>query len=104
MKYTLDKEKAVTQSWRIEKYDFIQEGIEGFNMNGDRDSLRVISCKNYQTRNKNNSKIHRIHQKALTNLASLYFDDFDGETREEFYAWRRSTQFRPIRWKDEQED
>lgn len=104
MKYTFDKEIAVANSWRIEKYDFITEGAEGFNMNGDRDSCLVISCENYETRNKKAPKSRLAQEKLKANLASIYFEDFDGETPADFYAWKRSMQFRPIRWSAENED
>ena len=104
MKFTFDKAKAVENSWRIEKYDFITEGAEGFNMNGDRDSCLVISCENYETRNKTAPKSRLAQEKLKVNLASIYFEDFDGETPADFYAWKRSTFMRPLRWYEKQED
>lgn len=104
MKFTLDKAKAVENSWRIEKYDFITEGAEGFNMNGDRDSCLVISCENYETRNKTAPKSRLAQEKLKVNLASIYFEDFDGETPADFYAWKRSTFMRPLRWYEKKED
>lgn len=104
MKFTFDREKAVTKSWRIEKYDFITEGIEGFNMKNDRDSCLVIFCENYETRNKKPPKSKLAQEKLKANLASIYFEDFDGETPADFYAWKRSTFMRPLRWYEKQED
>lgn len=38
---------ATINSWRIEKYDFIVEGLETFNMTNANDVFLVLDCKNY---------------------------------------------------------
>lgn len=42
--------EAVKKSWRIEKYDFIREGLETFNMNTANDAFIVLACENYTSR------------------------------------------------------
>lgn len=42
--------RAVKKSWRIEKYPFIKEGIESFNMKNSYDAFIVIECIHYQKR------------------------------------------------------
>lgn len=42
---------AVKDSWRIEKYPFITNGIESFNMDGNTEAMIVLECKNYFRKN-----------------------------------------------------
>lgn len=39
--------EAIHNSWRIDKYPFIQEGIEAFNMESSYDAFLVFNCENY---------------------------------------------------------
>lgn len=54
VQYQMREEKcfyeAVMNSWRIEKYDFIVEGIEAFNMECSNEALLVFKCKHYNCR------------------------------------------------------
>lgn len=70
--------EAVKASWRIEKYPFITEGIEAFNMISAYDALLVLECENFKVREpkkKNSSK--SLHELKL-GLAEFFWDDFDG--------------------------
>lgn len=42
---------SVVSSWRIEKYNFIVEGFEAFNMDFSNDVMIVISCQSYNYKN-----------------------------------------------------
>ena len=68
---------AVDASWRIEKYAFISEGIETFNMKKSNDSFIVLRCSNfYATHPMNEVRKPTVQQKLA--LASFYWDGFDG--------------------------
>ena len=41
---------AVCDSWRIEKYQFVTEGIEAFNMGANFDAMLVMGCSCYTSR------------------------------------------------------
>lgn len=70
--------EAVKASWRIEKYDFITEGIEAFNTGSSSDALIVLECKNHKVSDpKKKSGSKSLHELKL-GLAGLVWDDFDG--------------------------
>ena len=90
--------QAVYNSWRIEKYDFVIEGIEAFNMGADKDAFFVFSCAAYDKKNRTCKKIDRGDiENAKVKLASTYYEDFNGKTWADFYEWRRYAIFKPIR-------
>lgn len=72
---------AVKSSWRIEKYDFIREGLESFNMNSSNDAFIVLQCENYKILPK--KKISKKSTADLkVGLASYVWGDFDGTRRD----------------------
>lgn len=90
-RYIPNRKIAVERSWRIEKYDFITEAAESFNMTHDKDSCLVISCSNYQTKGRQPVVLSRTElERKKVSLAALHFEDFSGNTIEEFRAWRHS--------------
>lgn len=74
--------RAVHDSWRIEKYPFVLEGIESFNMGATSEACLIFKCKDYKTRYKGNSSGTRPSKDAKLNLAHLYWDDFNGDYNE----------------------
>lgn len=82
---------AVQKSWRIEKYPFILEGVETFNMPRFYDSHYVCACSKYiPYESSKKISLSDISEKKAR-LASLYFEDFDGKTMSDFRRWRWST-------------
>lgn len=79
---------AVVSSWRIEKYPFVTEGIETFNMRASNDAFRVLGCENYYTRTKRNM---RPSTDLKLNLASQFWDDFNGTYAEMRHRINQST-------------
>ena len=74
--------RAVNDSWRIEKYPFVLEGIESFNMGTTSEACLIMSCENYKTRYKGNPSAVRPTKDLKLNLANLYWDDFNGDYTE----------------------
>lgn len=74
--------KAIQDSWRIEKYPFVLEGIESFNMGSTSEACLVFKCENYKTRSKMNTYGIRPSKDAKLSLAHLYWDDFNGDYNE----------------------
>ena len=71
---------AVFESWRIEKYDHILEGLEAFNMSQSNDALMVYKCQNYEASVPREKKPKaRSEQKII--LACMYWDDFNGDLK-----------------------
>ncbi len=72
---------TVLDSWRIEKYDYVQEALEAFNMYQQNDGCTVYRCANYEEAPPRVSKrVSTTDLKVL--LASMYWDDFSGDLRE----------------------
>ena len=72
---------AVKSSWRIEKYDFIREGLESFNMNSTNDAFIVLQCESYmQAPKQKTTKKSTADLKA--GLASFIWEDFHGSRAE----------------------
>ena len=74
--------RAVHDSWRIEKYPFVLEGIESFNMGSTSEACLIFKCENYKTRSKMNTYGIRPSKDAKLSLAHLYWDDFNGDYNE----------------------
>lgn len=69
---------AVKNSWRVEKYDFIREGLETFNMSTPNDAFIVFQCENYQVRPVKKQLSHEAVGALKAGLASYAWDDFAG--------------------------
>ena len=67
---------AVKDSWRIEKYPFIQEGIEAFNLPKFHDTHYVCSCSKYSMYDLKKPLTPSEINEKKKNLALLYFYDF----------------------------
>ena len=74
--------RAIQDSWRIEKYPFVLEGIESFNMGSTSEACLIMRCKNYKTRYRGNPSGTRPNRDAKLSLAHLYWDDFNGDYNE----------------------
>ena len=85
---------AVKNSWRIEKYDFIQEGIEAFNMNSTNDAFIVIQCENYCTRFDPEKTFKNAKVPLTVGLAQFVWDDFNGTTLKEVRARIRKNELK----------
>ena len=70
--------EAVINSWRIEKYDFIVQGIEAFNMECSNDAMIVIECKCYNHRAPKTPKPKSVGKVQVLHLANFVWPDFDG--------------------------
>ena len=70
--------QAVKDSWRIEKYPFITEGIEAFNMESSNDAFLVLSCSQYALSPARQVKQPQPGKKAILDLANFIWPDFDG--------------------------
>lgn len=73
---------AVKNSWRIEKYDFVREGLETFNMSAQNDAFIVLQCENYQVRPVKVRLSHETIGAMKAGLASYAWDDFSGDRRD----------------------
>ena len=73
---------AVLKSWRIEKYDFVQEGLESFNMDKQNDSFIVLRCENFQFREVKKQLSTEAVGALKAGLASYVWDDFSGNRTE----------------------
>lgn len=74
-------EVAVKESWRIEKYKFITEGLEAFNMENNRECFVVLQCKNFDEKHKEAAP-SQIKESMVLGLAGFMWPDFSG-TKEE---------------------
>lgn len=74
--------RAIQDSWRIEKYPFVLEGIESFNMGSTSEACLIMRCNNYRTRYRGNPSGTRPNKDAKLSLAHLYWDDFNGDYSE----------------------
>lgn len=73
---------AVVKSWRIEKYDFIREGLETFNMVEQNEAFIVLQCENYRV-NYNKPQQSNVTIGAMkAGLASFVWEDFSGDRTE----------------------
>lgn len=91
LKFCKNLTRAIYNSWRIEKYDFITEGIEIFNMKDFLDSQYVCACTKYEKSTRIPQKgLKGNHEKKLA-LVCLLFEDFDGKSMSDFRIWRRTT-------------
>lgn len=66
---------AVRDSWRIEKYDFIREGLETFNMNSSNEAFMVLVCESFQTRSKEQRKSKATANDLKLSLANFVWED-----------------------------
>lgn len=73
---------SVANSWRIEKYDFVLEGLETFNMFGQNDAFIVLKCENYQVSTTKPRRSHEALGALKAGLASHMWEDFDGNYRD----------------------
>ena len=74
--------QAVLDSWRIEKYPFVSEGFEAFNMSGTSDAFIVMECTNYREREKKTIPHRNSPRKLILDLANFVWPDFDGDLKE----------------------
>lgn len=70
--------EAVKNSWRIEKYPFVTEGIEAFNMDANNDAFVVLQCENYALRLRTNDTPKKSLHDLKLSIANFVWDDFDG--------------------------
>ncbi len=73
---------AVKDSWRIEKYNFIHEGLETFNMFAQNDAFIVLQCENYQVNTTKRRMSHADVSALKLGLASYAWEDFGGTRAE----------------------
>lgn len=73
---------ATDKSWRIEKYDFIYEGLETFNMSNQNDAFIVFQCGNYSSAKNTRKPSHKDIGKLKAGLASFVWEDFSGNRSE----------------------
>lgn len=69
---------SVVNSWRIEKYDFVLEGLETFNMFGQNDAFIVLRCENYQVSTTQTRLSHKNLNTLKVGLANYMWEDFNG--------------------------
>lgn len=74
--------EAVKASWRVEKYRFIAEGIEAFNMVGSNDAFVVTCCDEFEERPPRKPTTGKPGKKAILDLANYIWPDFDGSYEE----------------------
>lgn len=72
---------AVKNSWRIEKYDFVLEGLEFFNL-GQKDACIVLQCENYLSSPTASQKPDKNLGKLKASIASFYWGDFHGDRKD----------------------
>jgi len=75
--------EAVKDSWRIEKFDFVVEGLEAFNMNASNDAFIVLQCENYGVRFTDENAPKKTTAQLAVGLAQFVWEDFNGTTLKE---------------------
>ena len=73
---------TILDSWRIEKYDFIPEGLEAFNMDHQNDAFMVLECQNYKFSGPRLIRSCKSVADLKLGLAYFFWDDFDGTLRD----------------------
>ena len=69
---------TVLESWRIEKYDFVTEGLEAFNMFNQNDAFVVLKCQDYKVSQPRLMTVNKSVADLKVGLANFWWDDFDG--------------------------
>lgn len=69
---------TILESWRIEKYDYITEGLEAFNMSNQNDAFMVLDCQNYKVSGPRLLTVNKSVADLKVGLANFYWDDFHG--------------------------
>lgn len=72
---------SVLESWRIEKYDFVTEGVEAFNMPNQNDAFVVLKCQDYEVSRPRSIAGNRTVADLKVGLANFWWDDFDGDLK-----------------------
>lgn len=72
---------SVLDSWRVEKYDYLKEALEAFNMDQQNDACMVYDCANYEMVEHSFPR-GRPSAELKIGLASMYWEDFNGDLRE----------------------
>lgn len=73
---------TILDSWRIEKYDFVDEGLEAFNMDHQNDAFVVFGCQNYKMSGPRLLKANKSLADLKLGLAYFFWDDFDGTLKD----------------------